>query len=148
MQISLGVRIIFAMNRTWLVLSNTARWVGFCLHSFFWMTAAILCRVVVSDVNVPLSWARRFWGRGVLWIAGGKLEVAPGFVPEPGKPYIFAMNHQSMFDIVVAFVGIPVNLRFIAKKVLRSVPFLGWYMSATGMVFIDRRDRESAVRRR
>ena len=63
----------------------------------------------------------------------------PGFEPEPGKPYIFMMNHQSMFDIVAAFVLIKINLRFIAKRILKSVPFLGWYMSVTGMVFIDRK---------
>ena len=51
------------------------------------------------------------------------------YTSEPGKPYIFMMNHQSMFDIVCAFIHVPVNLRFIAKKVLQSIPFLGWYMT-------------------
>lgn len=129
-----------------IIVGSALKWLAFALLSLFWMTAAILSRFITADENVPLAWARRYWGRGCLKIAGGPLTIAPGFVPEPGKPYIFAMNHQSMFDIPVAFVAIPVPLRFVAKKVLRSIPFLGWYMRATGMIFVDRRDREQAVR--
>jgi 1-acyl-sn-glycerol-3-phosphate acyltransferase len=36
-------------------------------------------------------------------------------------------------------------LYFLAKKELKSVPFLGWGMAAIGMVFIDRKDRASAL---
>jgi 1-acyl-sn-glycerol-3-phosphate acyltransferase len=38
-----------------------------------------------------------------------------------------------------------VDLRFIAKHTLRKVPFLGWYMSWTGMVFVDRTNSTQAV---
>ena len=33
------------------------------------------------------------------------------------------MNHQSSLDIVVAFMVLPVNLRFVAKHVLKYIPF-------------------------
>lgn len=133
------------MKRTLSLLLNFGQWSFFAGWSLFWMSAAILSGVL-RDPNIPLSWARRFWGRGLVWIARCQLERHPGFIPEPGKPYIFVMNHQSLFDIVAAFVAIPVNIRFIAKKVLRLIPFLGWYMLATGMVFIDRNKREDAVK--
>src|SRR5437763_1946110 len=100
------------MKRSVGILINVGRWMAFAAWSLFWMSAAILSRLVY-DVHVPLSWARRFWGRGCVWLTGTDLRVVPGFVPEPGKPYIFAMNHQSMFDIPAAFVGIPIDLRFI-----------------------------------
>ena len=62
------------------------------------------------------------------------------------KPYIFMWNHQSFFDIVIAFITTPQNIRFVAKRVLKSVPFLGWYMWATGMIFVDRSNREQAIK--
>jgi 1-acyl-sn-glycerol-3-phosphate acyltransferase len=132
------------MKRVVSVVRNTGQWIGFGAWSFFWMSAAILSRVVF-DANVALSWARRFWAPGLVWITGCDLKVAPGFVPRPGQPYVFAMNHQSMFDIVVAFTAIPVNIRFVAKQILRAIPFLGWYMISTGMIFVDRRRRAQAV---
>lgn len=61
------------------------------------------------------------------------------------KAYVFVMNHQSMVDIPVAFLAIPSSLRFIAKRVLASVPFLGWYMRAVGMVFVDRSRTAKAI---
>ncbi|MCS6915389.1 MAG: lysophospholipid acyltransferase family protein [Myxococcales bacterium] len=128
-------------------LVNLVRWTAFVLWSLFWMSAAILWRLLFTrDPNVTLSWARRFWAPGVIRCTGCDLRIEPGFVPQPGTPYVFVMNHQSMFDIPAAFVAIPVNIRFVAKKVLRAVPFLGWYMMSTGMIFVDRRNREQAVR--
>lgn len=126
---------------------NALQWTAFALWSFFWMSAAILYGLFVrNDPHTPLSWARRFWGAGLVHLARATLIQHPGFEPEPGKPYFFAMNHQSLFDIVAAFVCIPVNLRFVAKKSLRWIPFLGWYMTVTRMVFIDRQNREDAKR--
>jgi 1-acyl-sn-glycerol-3-phosphate acyltransferase len=39
-----------------------------------------------------------------------------------------------------------VNLRFVAKNVLKFIPFLGWYMWMTGMIFVDRSKGTKAVR--
>jgi 1-acyl-sn-glycerol-3-phosphate acyltransferase len=60
------------------------------------------------------------------------------------KPHIFICNHQSILDIPVAFVALPCDLRFIAKRALAYVPFLGPYMWATGMIFVDRGAGEKA----
>ncbi|MEO0814337.1 MAG: lysophospholipid acyltransferase family protein, partial [Myxococcota bacterium] len=61
------------------------------------------------------------------------------------KPHIYVMNHQSAADIPVSFIAIPVNLRFIAKAILRYVPWLGTYMLMTGMIFVDRGNRRKAM---
>lgn len=135
------------MRRAAQWLLNAVQWTSFGCWSLLWMTAAILHGLIFrNDPHTPLSWARRYWGSGLVRIAQATIVQHPGFVPEPGKPYFFAMNHQSLFDIVAAFVCIPENLRFVAKKSLRAIPFLGWYMSVTGMVFIDRKNRDDAKR--
>lgn len=134
------------MKLVGLYLSNIFQWLGFCFWSLFWMSSAIIYGTLFRNPNRILGWARNYWASGLVWLARCTLVRHPGFVPEPGKPYIFAMNHQSLFDIVAAFVAIPVNIRFIAKKSLRGIPFLGWYMRAAGMVFIDRKNHSEAVR--
>src|SRR5206468_1178744 len=40
----------------------------------------------------------------------------------------------------------PSNLRFVAKRILKYVPFLGWYMWLTGMIFVNRSNKTQAVR--
>lgn len=135
------------MKRLTMPLLNLAQWSFFALWSLFWMSAAIVYGTVFfRDAHTPLSWARRFWGAGLLWITRATLIKHEGFVPQPDQPYIFVMNHQSLFDIVAAFVSIPVNIRFIAKKTLRIIPFLGWYMLVTRMVFVDRKNHSDAIK--
>jgi 1-acyl-sn-glycerol-3-phosphate acyltransferase len=80
--------------------------------------------------------ARRIWAPAMRWAAGADLRVEAAPAIDWSRPHVVVMNHQSMLDIAMAFIVVPVNLRFVAKNVLKYVPFLGWYMWATGMIFV------------
>ena len=112
----------------------------------FWITASGLAALVTFNGDVPLMLARRFWAPMHWRITGSPLLVEPLPDVDWSKPHIFLMNHQSTLDIPVAFAVIPVNIRFIAKHVLKWIPFLGWYMTVTGMIFINRSNRREAMR--
>ncbi|XXF79511.1 lysophospholipid acyltransferase family protein [Myxococcaceae bacterium GXIMD 01537] len=114
--------------------------------SVFWITAATVAMVVTLDGNTALMFARRFWAPMHWRITGSRMHVEPLPDIDWSKPHIFLMNHQSAMDIPCAFAALPVNIRFIAKHVLKYVPFLGWYMAATGMIFINRTHRHEAMR--
>lgn len=88
--------------------------------------------------------ARTIWSPGILFIASAKTEVTGLENIEKNKTYIVAANHSSYLDIPLAFRVLPLNLHFIAKKELKKVPFLGWYMMATGMIFINRGNNKEA----
>ncbi|WNG39490.1 1-acyl-sn-glycerol-3-phosphate acyltransferase [Archangium minus] len=112
----------------------------------FWITLSGLAAIVTLNGEVPLMMARRFWAPMHWRITGSPLLVEPLPDVDWSKPHIFLMNHQSAFDIPVAFAVIPVNIRFIAKHVLKWIPFLGWYMAGTGMIFLNRSNRREAMR--
>ncbi len=59
----------------------------------------------------------------------------------------FVANHQSWLDIPVLFAAVPAPLHFLAKQELARVPFLGWYIAAMGMVFVDRSRPPEGARR-
>ncbi|HUM10452.1 MAG TPA: lysophospholipid acyltransferase family protein [Myxococcaceae bacterium] len=130
-----------ALNR----LSSLFRYVGMALWSIFWIPAALLMGTLRRDSSLPLRFARHYWGPGMLWLAGADLRVEGDPAAVSDRPAIYVMNHQSSLDIPAAFAVLPVDLRFIAKHTLRKVPFLGWYMSWTGMVFVDRSNSTQAV---
>jgi len=115
------------------------------LWSIYWIPAALILGTVRRDPSLPLRFARQYWGPGMLWLAGADLRVEGSPDATAGGPAIYVMNHQSTLDIPAAFTVLPVDLRFIAKHTLRKVPFLGWYMSWTGMVFVDRSNSTQAV---
>lgn len=115
------------------------------LWSAFWIAAALVMLILTGGRRVPLAMARHFWGPGLLKGAGATLEISGRENIDPKTPYVFVANHQSMIDIPVAFAAIPVNVRFVLKRELFYVPFIGWYAWAMGMVFIDRKQRQQAV---
>jgi 1-acyl-sn-glycerol-3-phosphate acyltransferase len=62
---------------------------------------------------------------------------------DPAQPVVFVSNHESWIDIWVILVGLP-GIRFVFKKELSTVPFLGQAINAMGHVSIDRAKRTSA----
>src|SRR5262245_30850266 len=107
----------------------------------FWVTLALLSRVITRSPRPGLLLARRIWAPGVLAIGSVRLEIEGLERIDWSVPYFFTANHQSWVDIPALFAALPVPLLFLGKAELARVPFLGWYMSAMGMVFIDRSGR-------
>ena len=63
---------------------------------------------------------------------------------DPHQTVIFCSNHPSAMDIPILFVSLPVQFRFLAKRVLFHVPFLGWHLRRSGHIPVDRgRPREA-----
>jgi 1-acyl-sn-glycerol-3-phosphate acyltransferase len=81
----------------------------------------------------------------VRWIA----RVVVGLRSEirgtpPTGECLVAAKHQSFFDIILIFNGMP-RPRFIMKSILRYAPFLGWYAIRIGCVPVNRGKRAQAI---
>ncbi len=109
------------------------------------ITSSILLMLVTFNRRLPVAMARNQWAPGILWICGVKLKVTGLENLDTSQPYVFVANHQSYLDIPFLFNAIPINLYFIAKKEIKWIPFIGWYMMATGMIFIDRSNRIKSI---
>jgi 1-acyl-sn-glycerol-3-phosphate acyltransferase len=81
----------------------------------------------------------RLWSWLILATTGVRVQVRGMERLEPGKTYVFVSNHQSIYDIPVIFASLPYQLRIIAKDSLGSFPFLGWHLSRTGHLLVNRR---------
>jgi 1-acyl-sn-glycerol-3-phosphate acyltransferase len=66
---------------------------------------------------------------------------------EPGRTYVLASNHQSLFDTPIVFAYLPISFRILYKKSLNRIPFLGWHLFLSGHIGVEReiptRARES-----
>jgi 1-acyl-sn-glycerol-3-phosphate acyltransferase len=127
-------------------LINIGQVTFFFLWSFLWQTIAILLRFLTLSPRLSLWLARTVWAPTLIFITGSRVKIEGREKIDFSEPYIFVFNHQSTLDIAVAFRTIPVGIRFIAKKELKNVPFLGWYMRAMGMIFVDRKKSQKAFR--
>lgn len=89
----------------------------------------------------------RYWSRVVLAVGGVSLRVSGLDHIDPRQQYVFMANHQSNIDIPVLFQSLSAfQLRWLAKKEILWVPFLGWAMWATRHIAVDRGDRNNAWR--
>ena len=107
--------------------------------------------IVFGILAVPLSllpgggeWFRRLsrgWGRVILAASGVSLRILhPERLTRAGR-FVIASNHESFYDIPVLFSSLPMPVRFLAKRNLFRLPFLGWAMAAAGFVPVDRQDQ-------
>lgn len=60
------------------------------------------------------------------------------------RPAVFIGNHQTELDVLMLGCMFPKYCSVTAKSSLRRVPFLGWFMSLSGSIFIDRKNAKDA----
>lgn len=114
-----------------------AVWTAFCV--------SCACVALLFWRKLPLIMARHMWAPPLLFFAGARIK-AKGLQNVPrDRPVIFVCNHQSMLDIALVFKVLPVNLHFVLKKELAFAPFIGLFAWATGMIFVDRKNRKAAI---
>lgn len=86
----------------------------------------------------------RTWSWLILKTSRVRLSVEGLENVDPHQTVIFCSNHPSAMDIPILFVSLPVQFRFLAKRVLFHVPFLGWHLRRSGHIPVDRgRPREA-----
>ncbi|EGO57866.1 hypothetical protein NEUTE1DRAFT_63173 [Neurospora tetrasperma FGSC 2508] len=60
------------------------------------------------------------------------------------RPAVFIGNHQTELDVLMLGCMFPKYCSVTAKSSLRKTPFLGWFMSLSGSIFIDRASKTDA----
>lgn len=101
-------------------------------------------RVLSGDARAPLRLAAKVWSPGLLAGAGAALVVENAADIDWTRPYLLVANHQSIIDICVLFMAVPVPLRFLFSSHTMRWPVVGWYGRATDMPVIDRDNPRSA----
>lgn len=61
------------------------------------------------------------------------------------RPVIVVGNHQSYSDIPVVFLALSHTAGFLAKRELKFIPFLGFWMKTIGCFFIDRNKKGAGI---
>ncbi|KAA8893731.1 hypothetical protein FN846DRAFT_787539 [Sphaerosporella brunnea] len=61
------------------------------------------------------------------------------------RPAVFVSNHQSELDLLFLGRAFPKHCSVTAKRSLKFVPFLGWFMALSGTIFIDRANKKTAI---
>jgi 1-acyl-sn-glycerol-3-phosphate acyltransferase len=120
-------------------------WVGCGLSTAFWATVSILGSLFSGKGKLQHFCMRR-WSKDNLWLSRARVEIHGMENVNRTRPQIFTANHSGLHDILSLSANLPIQFRWIAKKSLFNVPFMGWHMGRSGYIAIDRDNPRQAAK--
>jgi len=86
----------------------------------------------------------KLWALLQLRVAGIEVTINGGeYISQP--PYIIMCNHQSELDIFVLLASLNIPIKWMAKKELFTLPFLGWLLRIGKNISVDRTNPRKAL---
>ena len=113
-----------------------------------WTVLNFIGVVLVAPFSPRLAsrWFAGNWGRGLMWGVPSRVVVKGGEHVDAGASYILVANHLSLMDIPLLYGWLPLDLKWIMKKEVRRIPIIGIGTAMLGHVFLDRSNRQAAIR--
>lgn len=125
------------------VIHAASQWLPFAARTVAYGTVSLALGPLTRDHRASL-WAMRKWSQNSA--RGLDIHVEPidmHNVPKP--PFVYAVNHQSLLDVLVLGGALPHDFKWAAKRSLMKIPFLGWHLQLAGHVPVDRRSGSRAA---
>ena len=128
-----------------LLALNLYKW--FIIFPALLMTTIIIgsCIVVISIFGFPAACSQKlasFWATINAKVCLIQLEITGLKNLRDNQCYILVANHLSLIDIYILYGFLGKNLKWVMKKELRYIPFLGQACVAMGNIFVDRKNTE------
>lgn len=98
-----------------------------------------------GDVRKTVDWVTQAAADSAFAVLGVKLEVVGEENLWAHRPCVFALNHQSKFDMFVMMQLVRRGFTGVAKAEARKVPGFGRFMEMAEVAFLDRSDSGKAV---
>ena len=108
---------------------------------------AVVC-VLVCLVVSPRTGSRyvaRPWAKMIFVLTPAGVDIRGCEHLDKGQSYIVVANHVSQMDIPALYGWLDLDLKWVMKKELRKMPFIGFASAAMGHIFIDRSNGLAAM---
>jgi len=111
--------------------------------AFFSIAAVVLVYLKGPKVGTKIS--SKGWSRFSSAFTPMTVEVIGRENIDINQSYVVISNHQSHYDIFVVAGWLSMDLKWVMKKELRKVPFIGWACEKLEFIIIDRSNRQKAI---
>ncbi|KAI1771380.1 acyltransferase-domain-containing protein [Hypoxylon cercidicola] len=121
-----------------------AAYISLIICAIYGALASIVLRILGREQIAQWTTARAFKYIMALTTGVSFEIIDPKHNLETVRPAVFVGNHQTELDVLMLGCMFPKYCSVTAKKSLKKVPFLGWFMTLSGTVFIDRKNSKDA----
>lgn len=118
---------------------------GIILATIVYGSISLLCAPFDNGGRKQLKVARA-WARMLLRIAGARVTSAGAENVDPDVAYVICPNHVSYMDTPVLLSHVPANFRFLARKELFQIPFLGGHLKRAGNISVPLEDPRGSLK--
>jgi 1-acyl-sn-glycerol-3-phosphate acyltransferase len=113
--------------------------------STIFLSSVALAASIFDSKGIVIHKFSCFWAFLHLKMCGIKV-LSKGTENLSKPPYIIMCNHQSALDIFVLYIALPFLFKWVAKRQLFSIPFVGWIMKRAGYVSLDRENAREGLK--
>ncbi|KAL2752837.1 hypothetical protein ACRALDRAFT_2113188 [Sodiomyces alcalophilus JCM 7366] len=136
--------VSFVVPRAAFVARILAAYLSLIICALYGVFASIVLRLVGEQGISQWACGRSF--KHVMRLTTGvTFEIDdPKNILGTTRPAVFVGNHQTELDVLMLGCLFPKYCSVTAKASLRNTPFLGWFMSLSGSIFLDRKNTKGA----
>ncbi len=123
----------------------------YVLRFYQWIIACpilVVLTILTATITIVLSllgmgkWAGyyppKLWAKCWCWLMFVRVEVRNRHLIDKNTSYVFVANHQGAYDIFSVYGYLGHNFRWMMKKSLEKVPFVGIACKSSGHIMVDR----------
>jgi 1-acyl-sn-glycerol-3-phosphate acyltransferase len=126
------------------------------LRSYLFFDPLIwLCTVLFGIASIPFGFFDKdgrilhafasAWAKVTMKLILSPLDVIGLDQVDISKPYVYAVNHASAFDIPALYAYLPFQFRILHKKELLSYPIVGWHLKRSKQVCVDQQNPARSI---
>lgn len=131
----------FFQSATAWILVSLITFSLFCIGFFIFWPLSLLFQKASGQLPHAVT---QLWARLILRLLPFSKVRVQGFERiQKGKTYVIVSNHQSLLDILIVSAKLPLHFKFIAKRELFWIPFLGWHLYLARYIALRRGDPAS-----
>lgn len=110
------------------------------------LCAGLLTALFATLVNPRFAsrYAAAPWARLIARLTPMAVSVHGGEHADRKRTYVVVCNHQSLYDIMLVYGWLDLDLKWVMKQELRKIPGVGIGCEKAGHIFIDRNNPRQA----
>ena len=110
-----------------------------CLIATIVIAVTIIVGCTLGDGHFWGYYPGRWWGRIIIRTLLLPVKVEGRENLQKGQSYVFVSNHQGAFDIFLIYGFLGRNFKWMMKRQIRQIPFVGKACEAAHHIFVDKR---------